>query len=877
MTDPVSKGINPIVVGNDSTVVAEFDFSKVTSEGYQSEAQLEAQFIKQLAAQQYEILNVTTELELVPNLRKQLEKLNDIIFSENEWKRFFEQNIASANEGIREKARKIQTDYIQILNRDDGTSKNIRLIDKTHIHNNNLQVISQYKVAKGEGGAKHSYRYDVTILVNGLPLVHVELKKRGVNIKEAFNQINKYQNNAFWVGSGLFEYAQLFVISNGTFTKYYSNTTRYHHVEGSNGKKKKVSNSFEFTSWWADAKNQPIKDLNQFTKTFFAKHTILNILTKYCVLTVDQDLMVMRPYQIAATEKILQRIESSHKERPLGTAQAGGYVWHTTGSGKTLTSFKAAQLATGVQDVEKVLFVVDRKDLDYQTMREYDKFQKGAANSNSSTNELKKQLEDPEAKIIITTIQKLSRFVDKYKDHPVYKQRIVMIFDECHRSQFGDMHKAITKNFKRYNLFGFTGTPIFAKNMGNSPKNKRATTEQVFGDQLHIYSIVDAINDNNVLPFRIDYTNTVKAHIGEDKQVEAIDTESALLHPNRLKKITTYILDHFDKHTKRSSPYTHTIVSNTAEVIRSKRKKSETKVATTVNGFNAIFATASIEAAKIYYNQFRAQQMTVPETERLKVGLIYSYAANPEEKDIDDVLDDDSFDALGLSSDDREFLADAISDYNDNFGTSWDTESEGFQSYYKDLSMRMKNRELDILIVVNMFLTGFDATTLNTLYVDKNLRYHGLIQAFSRTNRILNSVKTYGNIVSFRNLEKETEEAIALYGNKDAKGIVILKPYREYYGDYVTQVEALLNRFPIGQEIVGETNQKDFVSNFGSILRLSNILNSFDEFDKNQIIFSDRQWQDYNSYYLYFYDIWRKQVDPEKEPIHEDLLFEIEL
>jgi type I restriction enzyme R subunit len=678
-----------------------------------------------------------------------------------------------------------------------------------------------------------------------------------VAIREAFNQINRYQRDSFWSGSGLFEYVQIFVISNGTHTKYYSNTTRDSHVAEQVGvrRRRQTSNSFEFTSWWADAKNRNIADLTGFTKTFFAKHTLLSILTRYCVFDADRKLLVMRPYQIAATERILQRIETSTNHRQLGSIAAGGYVWHTTGSGKTLTSFKAAQLASRLEDVDKVVFVVDRKDLDYQTMREYERFEKGAANSNVSTNVLKRQLEDPDARIIITTIQKLSRFVVQNKGHSIYGGHVVLIFDECHRSQFGDMHIAIEKAFKRYHLFGFTGTPIFAENAGSSGSPRLRTTEQAFGDRLHTYTIVDAINDRNVLPFRLDFVNTIKlpAELA-DKQVSAIDTERALLAPERIGPIVGYIRDHFDQKTKRSFGYT----------LAGKR----------LAGFNSLLATASIDAAKRYYAEFKRQQVELPEAQRLKVALIYSYAANEDDPDF---LAEEEFETDDLDASSRDFLERAIADYNAMFGTSFDTSSDRFQNYYKDLSLRLRNRELDLAIVVNMFLTGFDATTLNTLWVDKGLRAHGLIQAYSRTNRILNSVKTYGNVVTFRDLEEQTNDALALFGNEEARGIVLLKPYGEYYDEYVERVAELQELFPLGDVWQrGESATKMFIALFGSILRLRNILTAFDEFVGNEIL-SERDYQDYQSIYLDIHAELRRQADSEKESIIDDVVFEIEL
>ena len=863
MTDPRS-GVryDPIVVSAESTVVAEYVSETADEAAYQSEAALEREFIGVLRAQAYEYLPLTSEAELIANLRRQLEALNGITFSEGEWERFFRESIAGADEGPVEKTLRIQEDHVQILRRDDGTTKNVALIDKTNVHNNRLQVINQYEVAGGEGadqgggGAARSNRYDVTVLVNGLPLVHVELKRRGVDIREAFNQIERYQRDSFWAGSGLFDYVQLFVISNGTLTKYYSNTTRRQHVSEKAGSRRvrKTSNSFEFTSWWADATNRPIRDLTGFARTFFARHTLLNILCRYCVLTADRMLLVMRPYQIVATERILQRIETSTNYRQLGKIAAGGYIWHTTGSGKTLTSFKAAQLATRLPSVDKVLFVVDRKDLDYQTMREYDRFEKGAANSNTSTAVLKKQLEDPSARIIITTIQKLSTFVAANKGHRIYDGHIVIIFDECHRSQFGEMHSAITKAFRRYNLFGFTGTPIFSVNAGSGGSPRLRTTEQAFGEKLHTYTIVDAITDRNVLPFRIDYVNTVKLPEGiADEQVPAIDTERALLDPERISQIVGYTLEHFDQKTRRAEQY----------ALLGRR----------VRGFNALFATGSIEAAKRYYLEFKEQQRALPPDRRLKVGIIFSYAPNEA---VDDYLDEEGFETAALDQSSRDFLDAAIQDYNAMFGTSFDTSGDRFQNYYKDLSLRLKKREIDLVVVVNMFLTGFDSTTLNTLFVDKNLRLHGLVQAYSRTNRILNSVKTYGNIVSFRDLEQATNDAIAIFGNKDARGIVLLKPYGDYYTTYAAKVALLLHQYPPGTPLVGESEQREFIGLFGEILRLQNILVSFDDFAGNEIL-TERQAQDYRSVYLDLYAEIRGRREADKAPINDDIVFEIEL
>ena len=862
-----NQNYNIVSQNNESTVVADYSViaNNLRESTYQSEAELEKAFIKQLESQAYEYLSIHSETDLLVNLRKQLEKLNSYYFTDAEWERFFKNEIANPNQSIIEKTTIIQEDYIKNLTCDDGSIKNIYLIEKDSIHDNSLQVINQYATDEGE----RSNRYDVTVLVNGLPLIHIELKRRGVAIQEAFNQINRYNRESFWASSGLFEYIQIFIISNGTHTKYYSNTTRFQHVKENGGNSvkngKRTSNSFEFTSWWADATNRPITDLVDFAKTFFAKHTLLNILTKYCVFTTDRLLLVMRPYQIVATEKILKRIEISTNYKKLGTIEAGGYVWHTTGSGKTLTSFKTAQLVSKLPYVKKVVFVVDRKDLDYQTMKEYDKFEKGSANSNKSTSILKRQLGDPEANIIITTIQKLDRFISKNTGHTIFEDHVVLIFDECHRSQFGDMHTAITKAFKNYHIFGFTGTPIFAMNSSSGGQPNLKTTEQAFGDKLHTYTIVDAISDKNVLPFKVDYVSTVReAENIDDAQVNDIDREAILTAPERLLNIVTYIRDHFDQKTKRNTFY----------------KLKDRRLA----GFNSIFAVSSIDVAKKYYAEFKKQLEGLPSDKQLKIATIYSFGVNDE--DLDGLIDENSEETTGLDVSSRDFLEKAITDYNLMFGTSYDTSSDKFQNYYKDVSERMKNREIDILIVVNMFLTGFDATTLNTLWVDKNLRLHGLLQAFSRTNRILNSIKTFGNIICFRNLEKATNESIALFGDKEASGIVLLKAYNDYYygykdGDkevrgYESLVKELLEMFPVGERIIGEQNQKDFVKLYGAILKVRNILATFDEFLGSEIL-TERDIQDYHSAYIDIYNEFRKGVETDKENVNDDVVFEMEL
>lgn len=882
---------NIVAATTENTVVTSYEPVKKRSDSYQSEAALEREFIQLLTQQGYAYLPIHQEADLIANLRRQLEALNDYQFTDSEWEQFFQNAIANPNEHIVEKTRKIQEDFVQVLRRDDGTSKNISLIDKKNIHNNRLQVINQYEVSQ-EQGAKHDNRYDVTVLVNGLPLVHIELKRRGVAIREAFNQINRYQRDSFWAGCGLFEYVQIFVISNGTNTKYYSNSTRFNAIrEASSGKakKQKTSNSFEFTSFWADANNKVIPDLIDFTRTFFARHTLLNVLTRYCIFTSENMLMVMRPYQITATERILNRIEIANNYKKYGTIQGGGYIWHTTGSGKTLTSFKTARLASQLNYIDKVLFVVDRKDLDYQTMKEYDRFEKGAANSNTSTAILKKQLEDDNAHIIITTIQKLSTFIKKYPAHEVYQKHVVIIFDECHRSQFGDMHTAIVKNFKKYHLFGFTGTPIFATNTRAAGGAQFFTTAQTFGDQLHTYTIVDAINDKNVLPFRVDYIQTMDAEPDiDDKAVWDIDREKAFMAPERIELVTRYILEHFDQKTYRGDKtYLFNTLTNIAEVASGKNGAvEEIKQKQRLSGFNSIFAVASVDMAKLYYQEFK-KQMAADPTKKLRVATIYSYGANEEEAD--GILDEEnSEDTSALDQNSRDFLDAAIRDYNEMFHTNYSTDSDKFQNYYKDVSLRMKNKELDLLIVVNMFLTGFDATTLNTLWVDKNLKMHGLIQAFSRTNRILNSIKTFGNIVCFRNLQKRVDSAIALFGDREAGGIVLLHKFDDYYYGYTTQdgkdkpgyvdmINELTEKFPLSEpRIEGEQNQKDFIALFGAILRMRNLLLSFDDFKGREMI-SERNLQDYLGRYQDLRDEWVNRAKGEKEDITDDIVFEIEL
>lgn len=874
------SSIGLISENDNSTVLAEYTGLNRVATSFQSEDALEKELIKTLVEQGYERLNINSEDELILNLKRQLEKLNNYQFTDGEWDSFFTKVIANKNDYIIEKTRLIQEDYKQTIRTEEGIDKNIYLIDKRNIHNNSLQVLNQYVNNDGN----YDNRYDVTILVNGLPLVHIELKKRGIDLREAFNQIERYQRDSFWAGSGLYNFVQIFVISNGTLTKYYSNTTREFHI---NNQKKKKSNSFEFTSYWADQKNNGITDLIDFAKTFFTKHTLLNVLTKYCVFTSEEDLLVMRPYQIVATEKILNRITIAYNNKLYGLSRhgerynpAGGYIWHTTGSGKTLTSFKTSQLASKLDFIDKVLFVVDRKDLDYQTMKEYDKFKEGAANSNTSTKVLEEQLNDPNAKIIITTIQKLSQFIRKNANSEVFNKHVVFIFDECHRSQFGDMHKAIIKNFNKYYLFGFTGTPIFPEN-ARVIKGISETTEQIFGERLHTYTIVNAIADKNVLPFRYEYIGRIDmAGNVRDEKVYNIDEEKLFDNQYRISLITDYIIDHFSIKTKTSESYVYSVLDNVKEVAI-KRDTEEIRSKKSVNGFNSIFAVSSIKMAKEYYSEFK-KELEVRNS-NLKVALIYSYGVNGE----DGLIDENSESTEALSTDDRTFLDNAIKDYNKMFGTNWDTSSENFQSYYKDVSLRMKNREIDILIVANMFLTGFDAKTLNTLWVDKNLKWHGLIQAFSRTNRILNSVKTYGNIVSFRNLEDRLNEALAKFGDETAHGVVLLKPYKDYYygyeedngksfEGYKSLVEKLTSKFTPGVLIQSEAEQKEFIKLYGAILKVTNILSSFDEF-KDEELLNERDKQDYHSIYIELYNEFRNKAKQEKTDVIDDVVFEMEL
>ena len=906
------QNFNVVMATDEATVVAEYSPEKQNRKQYQSEAELEDAMIKQLQAQGYEYLKLHTPQEMIDNLRICMQELNGYTFTDAEWDRFFKTVIANRGDGIKEKTEKIQKDYIQAFKTDNGTTMNIKLIEKQNIHKNKLQVIHQYATT-----GNFDNRYDVSILVNGLPLVHIELKRRGVPIKEAFHQIDRYQRDSFWADAGLYEYIQIFVISNGTFTKYYSNSTRFNVVEEHNGKrkaKKTGSSSFEFTSYWADAKNKTIIDLVDFTKTFLAKHAVLKILTQYCVFTSNKMLMVMRPYQIAATEQIVNQIQIAENYKKWGTIEAGGYIWHTTGSGKTLTSFKTAQIVSELGFVDKVMFVVDRQDLDYQTMREYDRFEKGAANGSKNTEKLKRNLDDDTKKIVVTTIQKLDSFIKKYDDHAIFGKKCILIFDECHRSQFGSMHLLITKKFKKYALFGFTGTPIFTANAGTSGDGRISdasqaftkkvskfhlkTTAQAFGRKLHTYTVVHAINDKNVLPFKVDYVNTIKDNMGDDTLIEAIDDEKILLSEIRVTNVVRYILEHYNQKTMKAGQiFNYSTVINVADYVANFGKTNdkgealveEVRVEMKRQGFNSIFAVSSIRAAKVYYEEFKKQIKENPKYKNFKIATIYSYGVNEDDTSTDYLMDEDSDSTDALSVDDRAFLANVIDEYNQNFGTQYDTSGTLFPNYYKDLSMRVKNGEIDILIVVNMFLTGFDATGLNTLWVDKNLKQHGLIQAFSRTNRILNAVKAYGNIVCFRDLRKQVDDAIALFGDDEAKGIVILKSFNDYYNGYrdndkngKTQyhagykelVEKLYVEYSLPIDIMGEEKKKQFIKLFGAILRLLNILRSFDEFASKEI-FTEGDLQDYLSYYGELYKEFKVAVT--KDDVSADIVFEMEL
>ena len=770
-------------------------FVEEPNAGYQTEGSLEREFIRDLQAQGYEYLQgLNGHDALIKNLRAQLQRLNNVVFSDAEWQRFLEEYLDKLSDSLIEKTRKIHDDYIYDFVFDDGHIQNIYLLDKKNLANNALQVINQF-----EQTGSYDNRYDVTILVNGLPLVHIELKKRGVAIREAFNQIHRYSKESFNKENSLFKYIQIFVISNGTDTRYFANTT------------KRDKNSYDFTMNWATAKNTLIKDLKDFTATFLQQHTLLNVLVNYCVFDVSDTLLIMRPYQIAATERILWKIKSSYQAKNWSNKESGGYIWHTTGSGKTLTSFKAARLATELDFIEKVFFVVDRKDLDYQTMKEYQRFSPDSVNGSESTAGLKRNIDKDDNKIIVTTIQKLNNLMKSEDKLPIYDKQVVFIFDECHRSQFGEAQKNLTRKFKKYYQFGFTGTPIFPTNALGAE-----TTASVFGVELHSYIITDAIRDEKVLKFKVDY-NDVRPQfksIETEKNLEELtklEKKQAFLQPKRIEQIAQYVLDNFKQKTHRFN------AGN--------------------NGFNAMFAVSSVDAAKAYYQTFKQLQSAVKNP--LKIATIFSFAANEEQDAIGDIVDE-SFEVEAMNSSAKEFLKSAIDDYNGYFATNYDVDAKSFQNYYRDLAKRVKNKEVDLLIVVGMFLTGFDAPTLNTLFVDKNLRYHGLIQAYSRTNRIYNSTKSFGNIVTFRDLEQDTIDAITLFGKSNTRNIVLEKSYQEYMEGFTDAGEArrgyleviaeLQERFPDPDEIQTEKDKKDFVKLFGEYLRVENILQNYDEF-----------------------------------------------
>ena len=767
------------------------------AENFQSEGDLEREFIQDLQNQGYEYLpGLNTPQALLANVRVRLQTLNSVQFADAEWLRFVETWLDKPSDGIVEKTRKVHDDYIHDFVFDDGRIQNIYLLDKKNIARNKVQVIKQF-----EQTGSHANRYDVTILVNGLPLVQVELKKRGVAIREAFNQVHRYSKESFNSEHSLYKYLQLFVISNGTDSRYFANTTQ------------RNKNSFDFTMNWAKADNTLIKDLKDFTATFFQKHTLLVVLLHYAVFDVSNTLLVMRPYQIAATERILWKINSAYQAKSWSQLEGGGFIWHTTGSGKTLTSFKAARLATELDFIDKVFFVVDRKDLDYQTMKEYQRFSPDSVNGSDSTAGLKRNLEKDDNKIVVTTIQKLNNLMKSEADLPIYGKQVVFIFDECHRSQFGEAQKNLKKKFKKFCQFGFTGTPIFPENALGAE-----TTASVFGRELHSYVITDAIRDEKVLKFKVDY-NDVRPQFKaieterDEKKLSAAENKQALLHPDRIREITQYILNNFRQKTHR---------------LQAGNK-----------GFNAMFAVSSVDAAKLYYKSFRELQKGSDRP--LRVATIFSFAANEEQDAIGDIQDE-SFDVSAMNSTAKEFLSAAIADYNTLFKTNFSVDSNGFQNYYRDLAKQVKAKEVDLLIVVGMFLTGFDAPTLNTLFVDKNLRYHGLMQAYSRTNRIFDATKTFGNIVTFRDLEQATIDAITLFGDKNTKNVVLEKSYQEYmegftdaatgearrgFMDVVKELEA---RFPDPADIEKEADKKAFAKLFGEYLRVENILQNYDEF-----------------------------------------------
>lgn len=865
-----------IAESNNFIVLDQYNkFVEEPNAGYQTEGSLEREFIRDLLAQGYEYLQgLNNHDELIKNLRVQLQRLNNVVFSDAEWQRFLEEYLDKPSDSLIDKTRKIHDDYIYDFVFDNGHVQNIYLLDKKNLANNSLQVINQF-----EQTGSYDNRYDVTILVNGLPLVHIELKKRGVAIREAFNQIHRYSKESFNKENSLFKYIQIFVISNGTDTRYFANTT------------KRDKNSYDFTMNWATAKNTLIKDLKDFTATFLQKNTLLNVLVNYCVFDVSDTLLIMRPYQIAATERILWKIKSSYHAKNWSNKESGGYIWHTTGSGKTLTSFKASRLATELDFIDKVFFVVDRKDLDYQTMKEYQRFSPDSVNGSESTAGLKRNIEKDDNKIIVTTIQKLNNLMKSEDNLPIYQKQVVFIFDEAHRSQFGEAQKNLKRKFKKFYQFGFTGTPIFPENALGAE-----TTASVFGTELHSYVITDAIRDDKVLKFKVDY-NDVRPQFKaletekDPEKLTALEQKQAFLHPERIKEISQYLLNNFKQKTHRLNA--------------------------TGKGFNAMFAVSSVEAAKRYYETL--QNLQSEQEKPLRIATIFSFAANEEQDAIGDIPDE-TFEPTALNSTAKEFLTKAIDDYNHYFGTSYGVDSQSFQNYYRDLAKRVKNQEVDLLIVVGMFLTGFDAPTLNTLFVDKNLRYHGLMQAFSRTNRIYDTTKTFGNIVTFRDLEQNTVDAITLFGDKNTKNVVLEKSYDSYFnGDdnqrgYAKIVEELKESFPDPSVIETEEDKKAFVKLFGEYLRVENILQNYDEFaalqalqavDLNDLIAMEkfkqvhyvndeqiaemlkvptlpvRAEQDYRSTYNDIRDWLRQRKegnDKDNSPINwDDVVFEVDL
>lgn len=870
-----------IVESNNFIVLDKYKKEWIAAESYQSENELERELIQDLVNQGYEFLNSPNTPEtMLANVRLQLQTLNNVQFAEGEWQRFIETYLDKPSDTIVDKTRKIHDDYIHDFVFDDGRIKNIYLLDKKNIARNKVQVIKQF-----EQTGSYANRYDVTILVNGLPLVQIELKKRGVAIREAFNQVHRYSKESFNSKNSLYKYLQLFVISNGTDSRYFANTTA------------RNKNSFDFTMNWAKADNSLIKDLKDFTGTFFQKHTLLNVLLHYSVLDVSNTLLVMRPYQIAATERILWKVKSAFEAKNWSKPESGGFIWHTTGSGKTLTSFKAARLATELEFIDKVFFVVDRKDLDYQTMKEYQRFSPDSVNGSDSTAGLKRNLDKDDNKIIVTTIQKLNNLMKSEGELPIYTKQVVFIFDECHRSQFGEAQKNLKKKFKRFYQFGFTGTPIFPQNALGAD-----TTASVFGRELHSYVITDAIRDEKVLKFKVDY-NDVRPQFKaieteqDEKKLSAAENRLVLLHPDRIREITLYILNNFRQKT-------HRLQAN-------------------AKGFNAMFAVSSVDAAKLYYESFKELQKHT--NKPLRVATIFSFTANEEQDAVGDIQDE-SFDVSAMNSSAKEFLSAAIADYNVLFKTNFSIDSNGFQNYYRDLAKQVKAKEIDLLIVVGMFLTGFDAPTLNTLFVDKNLRYHGLIQAYSRTNRIYDATKTFGNIVTFRDLEQATVEAITLFGDNNTKNVVLEKSYKEYmegFTDVVTGqarrgfmdvVSELEQRFPDPTAIEKEADKKAFAKLFGEYLRVEHVLQNYDEFASLKVLQSvdmndpeeieafkaehylddaklaelqtirlpvERKIQDYRSTYNDIRDWQRRQKsaeDKDKSTIDwDDVVFEVDL